>query len=67
MNCFGFGDNCYLWILILILLCCCNGGGTGLVEGIVGNCGCILPIAIALLCCCGGRGTTRGTGGCGCR
>lgn len=67
-NCFGIGDNCCLWILIILLiLCVCKNG---LLNGILDklcNCGCLLPVLVLLSCYC--KGNDRGTpdfgfGGC---
>ncbi|MDD7214386.1 MAG: hypothetical protein PUH90_03685 [Clostridia bacterium] len=66
-NCFGIGDNCCLWILIILLiLCICkNGCLNGILDKLC-NCGCLLPLLIVFLCCCKGGhgGPDFGFGGC---
>ena len=54
----GFGNNSFIWIILL--LCCCNGNSWNGDEG----CGCESIIwIILLLCCCNGN---HGGFNCGC-
>lgn len=68
-NCFGFGDNYCLWILVMILiLCVCKNGCLGGILDKLCNCGCLLPLMLVLCCCKGGNGGCGngdfGFGGC---
>ncbi|HBF44196.1 MAG TPA: chorion class high-cysteine HCB protein 13 [Clostridiales bacterium] len=66
MNCFGFGDNCCLYILIILLILCLCGNGclTGIFDKIC-SCGC-LPLILVLLCCCKDKFKPF-MNGCGCK